>query len=446
MRPIPRTKPYADLLQDFPGNRLSEILGSGIGPTQNGRYLHWEEIRRRPPPKGLTSEEWWLGTKIARSYLRRELPVLDAFRRPFSYALVDPLQELLHQIDQKAAGQITIDAEVTNRETRDRYIVNSLIEEAITSSQLEGAATTREVAADMIRSGRRPQDRSERMIVNNYLGVNFVRTLVGKQLEPDDVLDLHRKLTEDTLDEPEMAGRLQRPGDKRVHVADNRTNAILYEPPPAEELPDRLQRMCDFANKKLDGEHFVHPIIRAVTLHFWLAIDHPFVDGNGRTARALFYWSMLTDGYWLFEYVSISTILKNAFAKYARSYLYAESDENDATYFVLFQLSVIVQAIEKLEGYLQGKIAQVRAVERTLRSKYDLNHRQLALLSHALRHPNAEYTIASHKRSHKVAYATARADLLNLAEDGLLAQRRLGAKTHVFSVPNDLHEIVAKDT
>ena len=54
---------------------------------------------------------------------------------------------------------------------------------------------------------------------------------------------------------------------------------------------------------------FIHPMIRSIILHFWLAYDHPFVDGNGRTARALFYWSMLRHGYWLFEFISISQII-----------------------------------------------------------------------------------------------------------------------------------------
>ena len=56
---------------------------------------------------------------------------------------------------------------MTNPETRDSYLVRSLLEESITSSQLEGAATTREIAKEMIRNGRQPRDRGERMIFNN---------------------------------------------------------------------------------------------------------------------------------------------------------------------------------------------------------------------------------------------------------------------------------------
>jgi Fic family protein len=63
---------------------------------------------------------------------------------------------------------------------------------------------------------------------------------------------------------------------------------VFHTPPPAAELPARLEAMCDFANSKTP-DTFIHPVVRGIFLHFWLAYDHPFVDGNGRTARALFY-------------------------------------------------------------------------------------------------------------------------------------------------------------
>jgi Fic family protein len=100
-------------------------------------------------------------------------------------------------------------------------------------------------------------------------------------------------------------------------------------------LPQRLEALCQFANKPQEKAS-LHPVIRAILLYLWQGYDHPFRNGNGRSARALFYWRMLREGYWLFEFISISTVLKNASAQYGRSYLYTETDDNDATYFVDF--------------------------------------------------------------------------------------------------------------
>lgn len=441
MKPVPAPPTFDEAIAAAHG-RLTEILHAGITPTPRGKYYHWEKLRHLKPPEGLTNEEWWASVKIARRQMSRALPLTTDAGKPFTFVMVDPIQEMLHKIDQQAAGRIAIADEITNPETRDRYIFSSLIEESITSSQLEGASTTRRVAADMIRSGRKPRDKSEKMIYNNFLANRYIRTFTNRPLAPADVLDLHRILTEDTLHDPDAAGRLQTPDEERVVVVDNRSNTVLHTPPPASQLSRRLQTMCQFANGEKKGP-FLHPVIRAIVLHFWVGYDHPFADGNGRTARSLFYWSMISSGYWLIEYVSISTILKKAFAQYARSYRYAESDENDATYFIVYQLEVLLRALAELEAYIERKVSQIRAVEKRLHGRSNYNHRQLALLSHALRHPGARYSIKSHRTSHNVAYATARQDLLTLADDKLLEQRRAGKKTLEFFVPDDLGNRVA---
>jgi Fic family protein len=442
MKAPQKPKPLPKLLDEHSG-KLSEMISAGLSAVVKGKYVHWDKLRHLDPPANLNHEEWWLGIKLARSQLLRDTPLTDASGTPFRYAMPDCVLEMLHEIDSKARGSIELPEQVTNRETRDRYIVRSLMEEAITSSQLEGASTTRQVAADMIRSGRKPKDNSEQMIVNNYRAIQSIRDLKGEALTPEKVLELHRVLTEKTLDDPTAAGRLQLPGEKRVHVADNATQAILHSPPPAEQLPERLEKMCNFTNGISNGggeQGFIHPIIRSIILHFWLAYDHPFLDGNGRTARALFYWSMLSQGYWLFEYVSISRILKTASAKYGKSYLMTETDDNDMTYFIIYQLEVMLRAISDFDSYLQRKIEQVREIETQLKHASRFNQRQLALLSHATRHPSAEYTIASHQSSHNVAYATARSDLLELVDNNLLQVYRIGKKKQIFIVPENLQE------
>ena len=183
----------------------------------------------------------------------------------------------------------------------------------------------------------------------------------------------------------------------------------------------------------------MHPVVRAIILHFWLAYDHPFVDGNGRTARALFYWSMLRQGYWLFEFISISHILRQAPAKYARAFLYAETDDNDLTYFVVHQADVIHRAICALHEYVGKKAEEVKQSERMLRAWGHLNHRQTALLAHAMRHPGATYTVWGHQNSHMVVNQTARQDLLGLVAKGLLEQGKRG-KARVFWPPVDLRK------
>jgi len=324
----------------------------------------------------------------------------------------------------------------SERQAGQRFLVNSLMEEAIRSSQLEGATTSRRVAKAMLKSGREPKNRSERMIANNYRALQFMREGMGNELSPETVLELHRIITEGTLDDPEAAGRLQRPGEPRVAVYDRDEGQPIHNPPPAEQLPGRMRSLCAFANEGEEGEPFVHPVVRAILLHFWLAYDHPFEDGNGRTARILFFWMMRTRGYWLAEYLPISRFIRNAPSQYARAFMETETDAGDTTYFLLHQLDIIEKAIEDLHLYLQRKIAEVRDVERLLDGTEGLNARQLSLLTDAVRHPDSAYTLSSHARNHRVTHETARSDLAGLTDRGLLTRRRRGRAYLFEPLPN----------
>jgi len=409
--------------------------------VDEGKYLHWDELRRRTAPEGITHEEWWFKIKTSRLQLKRELPLKDCQGEPFHYCLADLLLESLPKIDAQARGNIGISEQVMNSEHRDRYVISSLIEEAITSSQLEGAVTTRKDAVDMLRSGRKPIDKSEQMILNNFHAMEEILSIYKDDLTPEKICELHRIVTHNTLDNPEMAGQLQSPNDERVKVWDDAAGEVLHYPPAAEELSNRMQEMCDFANESLKTEKYLHPIIRAVTLHFWLAYDHPFEDGNGRTARAIFYWAMLRQGYWLFEFISISSLLKKAPTPYARSYLFTETDDNDLTYFIIHQLNTILKSISALEEYVDRKSKEIRNIDAYLHDIDSINHRQKALLSHALKHPASVYSIGSHGRSHNIAYATSRADLLKLDEMGLLRTSKTG-KALRFRIVDNLNEML----
>jgi len=409
--------------------------------TDKGEYLHWDKLRHLKAPHDLSPEEWWSIIKLARRAIYKELPFQDKNNKPFVLATPDNVLYKLHSIDRNTGNAIQNPASVLNTNMRDTYLVQFLIEEAITSSQLEGASTTRKAAKEMLRTKRKPRDLSEKMIYNNYQAMQFVRDIKNEELTLDIILELHRILTKGTLDDPNAAGCLRTSDD--VYVWDN-TDQILHTPPKATELKERLIKICKFANSKKEHENFfIHPVIKAILLHFMLAYDHPFIDGNGRTARALCYWSMAHQNYGLMEFISISEIIKKAPSKYALAYLYTETDENDATYFVIHQLDVILQAIDTLYEYINKQSQEISETERLLHQNQSLqnklNYRQISLIKHALKHPNMHYSIESHRQSHNVTYDTARTDLLNLAELGLLLKQKTG-KAFTFIAPGDLRK------
>lgn len=402
-------------------------------------YDHWDKLRFRPVPEPYASEDLWAVIKLNRLASRKDLPFRDTRQSPFWYVPTAGFQRALHEIDSNARGLIGVPHGAATPEGRDVYLQKSLIEEPFSSSVLEGAATTREIARKMIEEARAPKTVGEKMVLNNYEAMNYVRGHRGDPLTPALILEMHRLLTKDTLERPEKVGVLRAEGDD-VRVVDATTDETLHMPPPAGELKKRLEAICAFANAAPDKGDFLHPIIRAIVLHFMMGYDHPFWDGNGRCARALFYWCALKHGYWLLEYVSISAVIRKAPVQYGTAFLFTESDEGDVTYFINHQLGVIENSIADLQAYLVKKSKELKALAKTFGALEEkLGKRQIVLIQDALKHPRARFTIAEHQKTHGVSYLTARADLEELASMGLLNKTKQGVMS-LFLVPDKLAE------
>jgi len=410
-------------------------------PLVGDKYLHWDKLRYHPVPGPFSHEAWWFGLRFQRRSHSKSLPLQDKQGRPFSFCLIDPLQSSNQRIDSLTHGNVSMSAQITNESTRDAYVFRSLVEESITSSQIEGASTTREVAKDMIRQGRKPRDRSEQMILNNYKTMRHIKELKDEVLTKDLVFEIHRMITRDALDKPDGAGRFRRP-DEDIRVADD-YDVTYHVPPASNQLDGRLAAMCEFANGAAP-KPYIHPAVRSMILHFQLAYDHPFVDGNGRTARALFYWSMLHHGYWLFEFISISDVILKTYGQYGNAFLLSETDNGDLTYFLDYHSKIIDKSIDNLTTYIKNKSEEISNLQAELRVMSTLNHRQRDLIGHALSHPGYEwYTYESHRMSHGVSLQTARTDILELVDRGLLKQRRQG-RGYRFSAAADLESRLRK--
>lgn len=435
--PAPRGKLGTDALEGL--NKVTE-LGATMEVLQraNRDYLYWDRFKHLPMPNGLTAEDVWFLLRLMRRLNSKPTPIADVHGQSFWYALTDELQRCLMVVDQQAGGAVSASASSIPPNTRQRYLLSKLMEEAIASSQLEGAATTRQVAKDMLRSGRQPQSRGERMILNNYRTISRIRDLQNEPVTPELLLRIQESMTEGTLKDDSESGRF-RTQDDEIIIGDDR-GQVVHIPPPARDLPPELERLCSYANE--DGDQFVHPVIKAVLLHFWLAYIHPFCDGNGRTARALFYLYMIKRGYWLFEYVSISSVILHKRTQYERAFLYSEADDADVTYFLTFHLRAIETALGQLWGYIDEKNREDTELRARLIRDQGLNHRQRALLGRAVEDANATFTIESHRASHNVAYATARGDLMELVGQGYLDLRRDG-RAYVFSPTSDIRTKLA---
>lgn len=372
-------------------------------------YLYWDKIKYKA--KDCTPLELWSAIKLFRFLRRKELK-FHTFK--FHYVITDYIQKSLHQFDMHIGG--TLGSNIGIAETdKTKFMISSIMEEAISSSQMEGANTTRKKAKEMIQQEKKPKNKSEQMILNNFITMKHIVQQKNEDLTAENLLYIHKLMTNNTLDKIVDEGKFRNNDD--VHVVNYANSEIVHTPPLQSDLKKLIDDLCVFFNT--DTEEFIHPIIKGCIIHFMIGWIHPFTDGNGRTARAIFYWYMLKKGYWLTEYLSISRIIKDSKSQYEKAYLYSEIDENDLTYFITYHTRTMEKAFEALKVYINQKQKEVFQAAKFMKMP-GVNERMAQILK--LIHDDPERILSTKEMESRftVSNYTARTDLKSLVELGFL--------------------------
>lgn len=418
------TKETFDLLLD---NELKSLFNK-----INTEYLYWDKVKYLAP-KGVRPEDLWAAVKIIRNSNMKRVQLKDL---TFSFMITEEMQKTLHEFDMNLGGNLGT-LNIVPEKDHTFYLVSSIMEEAIASSQMEGATTTRKVAKDMLRKGRKPSNKSQQMIFNNYQTIDYIINNKDKDFTLENLLEVHKRISSQTMNDVEDEGSFRKSDD--IYVMNEITGEIAHIPPSHRELNSLLKNMCDFANNETQ-EGFIHPIIKSIILHFMLAYIHPFSDGNGRTARSLVYWYLIKQGYWLMQYLSISRIIYKSKPAYEKSFLYTESDDLDLTYFIQYNLKAMNDAFKELKMYLQRKINDAESMH-ILYNVKDVNERQAKILKILKDLPMSIFTATEISTRFGVDIKTARKDLQCLVDLGFMETRKMaGSKSIGYIRCKDFEE------
>lgn len=400
--------------------------------TGQNRYLGWDKFKYQKTTDEFSIEDAWLFLQVKRGMGSEFTPIQTELGPYFKYAVTKEQQRMLSLIDSFGSGSFAADVSLPEGKQKERLIINGLIEEAINSSQLEGASTSRQVAKEMIQSGRKPKNESEIMILNNFFAMDKIESWSTRNLDESFLLELHSILTKDVLPENEC-GQF-RTNEDNVVVSDPVTGEVFHKAPPVEFLKRQLSELYNFANYESEDD-YLHPVIKAVFLHFWIGYLHPFTDGNGRTARVIFYWYLIKKDYWLFKYITTSKSIKASKKAYSEAYILTEQkDELDLGYFVQYILRTTLLSIEDFRGYLKRKMKEEKKLLENY-SRNDLNERQVEILS-SINKNNNSIDIESYRKRYSLVYESARRDLIELEDKGLLMKRKVGRK-FVYELPRN---------
>lgn len=412
---------------------MVKLQFDGVLNSIQDEYLYWDKIKYKS--KGHNPEELWNAIKFHR-YLKSN--TIKFGRYSFHYVITDFMQRALHQFDLHIGGSLSSNIGIAETD-KTKFIISSIMEEAISSSQMEGANTTRRKAKEMIQKEQRPKNKSEQMIMNNFITMKYIIEHKNEAIAPENILYIHKLISNKTLHDPADEGKFR--DNNEVFVVDHSTSEIVHIPPPESELDKLIADVCSFCNK--ESSNFIHPVVKGCIVHFMIGWIHPFTDGNGRTARALFYWYLLKQGYWLTEYLSISRIIKDTKGQYEKAYLYSEIDENDLSYFITYHIKTMEKAFHALKDYINLKQKEVFQAAKFMKIP-NVNDRMAQILK--ILHDDSEriFNIREIESRFGISNFTARSDLKNLVDLGFLEIIQVNKKKQNFIKSREFDNIVTK--
>lgn len=434
----PKERPNElDLL---PREMWSQVSPKLCGYDSKGNYLAWNDFIVRASQFKDHKQSAWFVLKM-----KRNLEAVDdlcAYDELNQIKLVSyspsSLMGKIHIVERfSTLKHLSLD----QKSSQDFLSATLIMEEAITSAQLEGAATTRLVAKEMLSTGRKPRDFSEEMIVNNYQLMNYAKSVVDEPLSIELIQKFNMIATQNVCENDHVSGMIRNtPIGVRAGVL---SDEVIHEAPNAENLSFLLSKLCDFSNTDHQINGFIHPIVKAIIIHFMIGYIHPFADGNGRTARALFYWFLLKSGYDNFQYISISSLLKSSKSQYARAFVKTETDSFDMTHFIDFNLNIIIKALELFTQYIQNKIDEIQKTRLDIyKSPYfkDFKFQHITIIKKALEDAGREFTVKECQTEFNVSASAARGYLDKLSEFGLLIKHPIKGRLMGYMAPRNLRE------
>lgn len=247
----------------------------------SNEYCYWDKVKYLAP-EGVSAKALWQAVKLQRMANAKSVRFGNY---TFRFTITEHMLALLHEFDMNMGGNLGTSSLIPESD-KNFYLVSSIMEEAIASSQMEGASTTRKVAKEMLRKNQKPRDKSQQMIANNYATINYLSENRQDRFSMDKLLTIHRYISSGTLERQEDEGCLRKTDD--IVVMDGITGEIAHTPPSHDEVETLLEALCQFADND-DPDSFIHPIIKGIIItSCWLSSIRLSMAMAARLAR----WSI----------------------------------------------------------------------------------------------------------------------------------------------------------
>ena len=392
------------------------------------KYIPIEDIQYRLDKLNISKKDWLqLKKKILKYRKMGSVPFfLNTLNKKFWYFPADCINKKIHKIE--SLGNSLFDKIENQKTFKQEFIANVAIEEAVTSAIYEGANSTRDKSKTLIASGKKPKNKDEWMLVNNYMAMDWIKKNSQQVCSVELILKIHKIIVHNTLKGPDASFSGQFRNDT-IFIGDH--EGVSYK-----KLKLVVNEMIQTI---VDHPRFLHGLVKSILFHYFIAYTHPFFDGNGRTARTLSYFIGMQNNLKFLELLSISADLKQHGNRYETSFDLVQKYDLDLTYFIDFCLDALLNAVKKVEAKVKFLINIS-----LLKDQIDINLNQICMLQKMALNKYKKVSIENYAKGINKSREIARQELKFLCEKSLLKEEKHGKK-YVYSIQSKtLKEMIRK--
>lgn len=230
------------------------------------------------------------------------------------------------------------------------------------------------------------RDRDIQEVINYRNVANYLDKIENlSSYDTDLFINLH-KLTTERILPPESIGKVR---ETQVVVKEAQTGEVTFRPPPSVEVPVLLDEFLEWLNSSDARE--LHPVLRAAISHYVLVAIHPFVEGNGRVARAFATLILFNEVYDIKKLFSLEEYFDRDAASYYEvlqsvSGQNRDLGERDLTAWLVYFTRGLAIELAQIKDQVK-KLSLDLKIKSRVGGQVALSERQILLMEHFGQHP-----------------------------------------------------------
>ncbi len=296
---------------------------------------------------------------------------------------------------------------------------DALIRAAHASTAIEGNPLTLEEVSRLAQGRKVMATRKAELEVLNYLRVleNIEKYQEQGKITEKIILELHKDVTKETLENPEHEGRYR---ELQVYVGNRITGKVIFMPPTPEEVPELMGEFIEWINS--NESHNLDPVIVAGLSHYEFVRIHPFIDGNGRTARALATLILNQREFDIKKFFALDDYYDSDRTAYYNALKSVDQKTLDLTQWLEYFTDGVLLSISKVkEKVLQLSLEKHK---KAARGQIALTEKQTKIVEHII--SNGRITSGEIQKMLKISRQAAHKELIKLIELNLIEQKGAG--------------------